>query len=446
MNLSNLGLSGIQAAQNRLQTTGHNINNAATQGYNRQSVKVSTAGAQATGAGYVGLGVQVDTVERAYNNFLYRQLVDSQSKGAELGAYGTEITQINNIMADRTVGISPALQKFFDGMQAVASSPADPAARQELLGRASSLVGQLNDTNAFLDDQRGNINTQVSTVVRQINSYVERIHDLNNRIVTAKAAGSGHAPNDLLDTRDQAVAELNELVGVNVIEQGDRFGLSFGRGQVLLSSDTIYPLQAGPSVDDPSRTVVSYSMPAGNGKTTMTEIGDQYIRGGKLGGLLQYRSQTLDAVQNDLGRLATGLAMAVNAQHVQGFDQVGRPGEAFFSLPDPSVSASERNQGNGEFSAAFVNANDLTASDYKISYNGASYAIVRQPDGNLMYEGTTFPVTIDGIEMDFSGTALAGDRWTMTPTRGSASDIKLNISNPADIAAAASDAGDADNG
>ncbi|MAK56528.1 MAG: flagellar biosynthesis protein FlgK, partial [Pusillimonas sp.] len=87
MNLSNLGLSGIQAAQNRLQTTGHNINNAATEGYNRQSVKVSTAGAQATGAGYVGLGVQVDTVERAYNNFLFRQLVDSQSTGAELASY-----------------------------------------------------------------------------------------------------------------------------------------------------------------------------------------------------------------------------------------------------------------------------------------------------------------------------------------------------------------------
>ena len=444
MNLSNLGLSGIQAAQNRLQTAGHNINNAATEGYNRQSVKVSTAGAQATGAGYVGLGVQVDTIERAYNNFLYRQLVDSQSKGAELGAYGTEITQVNNIMADRTVGISPALQKFFDGIQAVASSPADPAARQELLGRASSLVGQLNDTNAFLNDQRSNINTQVDTVVRQINSYVERVHDLNNRIVTAKAAGSGHAPNDLLDQRDQTVAELSELVGVEVIEQGDRVGLSIGRGQVLLSSDTMYPLQSGPSADDPSRTVVSYAMPAGNG-TVMTEIGDQYIRGGKLGGLLQYRSQTLDAVQNDLGRLAAGLAMTVNAQHEQGFDQAGRPGEAFFTLPDPSVSASEGNQGNGEFSASFVNANDLTASDYQISYNGASYSIVRQPDGSLMYEGNSFPVTVDGIEMDFSGTAMAGDRWTMTPTRDAASDIKLNISNPASIAAAGTDAGDSDN-
>ncbi|HBT31468.1 MAG TPA: flagellar hook-associated protein FlgK [Pusillimonas sp.] len=444
MNLSNLGLSGIQAAQNRLQTAGHNINNAATEGYNRQSVKVSTAGAQATGAGYVGLGVQVDTIERAYNNFLYRQLVDSQSKGAELGAYGTEITQVNNIMADRTVGISPALQKFFDGIQAVASSPADPAARQELLGRASSLVGQLNDTNAFLNDQRSNINTQVDTVVRQINSYVERVHDLNNRIVTAKAAGSGHAPNDLLDQRDQTVAELSELVGVEVIEQGDRVGLSIGRGQVLLSSDTMYPLQSGPSADDPSRSVVSYAMPAGNG-TVMTEIGDQYIRGGKLGGLLQYRSQTLDAVQNDLGRLAAGLAMTVNAQHEQGFDQAGRPGEAFFTLPDPSVSASEGNQGNGEFSASFVNANDLTASDYQISYNGASYSIVRQPDGSLMYEGNSFPVTVDGIEMDFSGTAMAGDRWTMTPTRDAASDIKLNISNPASIAAAGTDAGDSDN-
>src|SRR3546814_11191808 len=94
----------------------------------------------------MGRGVQAVTVQRAYDGFLFRQLVNAQTTGASIATYGTEITQINNLFADRTVGITPALQKFFDGIQAVESAPADRAARQEMLGRASSLGGLITDT------------------------------------------------------------------------------------------------------------------------------------------------------------------------------------------------------------------------------------------------------------------------------------------------------------
>src|SRR3546814_21023390 len=150
MNLSNLGLSGLAAAQSRLQTAGHNINNAATEGYNRQSVLVETAGAAATSAGYIGRGVQAVTVQRAYDGFLFRQLVNAQTTGASIATYGTEITQINNLFADRTVGITPALQKFFDGIQAVASPQAATAAAQELLGRPATLARHLPYTHPVL--------------------------------------------------------------------------------------------------------------------------------------------------------------------------------------------------------------------------------------------------------------------------------------------------------
>src|SRR5690606_19807092 len=225
-NLANLGLSAMNAAQNRLQTAGHNINNATTDGYNRQSVMVQTAGATSTGAGYIGRGVQAVTVQRAYDGFLYKQLSESQSKGAAITSYGSEMVQINNLFADRTVGITPALQKFFDGLQAVASEPADSAARQEFLGRSASLVGQINDANQFLNEQRGNINTQITTVVEQVNSYVERVQDLNTRITAARASSSQHEPNDLLDQRDQLLTELNQLVGVKSFEQDGKLNLS----------------------------------------------------------------------------------------------------------------------------------------------------------------------------------------------------------------------------
>src|SRR5690606_34454233 len=144
---------------------------------------------------------------------------------------GNEISQLDNLFSDRTVGISPAIQKFFEGIQAVASAPADSAARQELLGRAESLATQINDATAYMNRVSENINTQLSTTVTQINSYLERINDVNNPIVRAKGTTPGHEPNDLLDQREQLVAELSQLVDVRTVEQNGRISVTTVGGQ-----------------------------------------------------------------------------------------------------------------------------------------------------------------------------------------------------------------------
>jgi len=61
----NIGISGLAAAQAGLLTTGHNIANASTEGYHRQSILQSTAIPLLTGSGFFGQGTQVDTVRRA---------------------------------------------------------------------------------------------------------------------------------------------------------------------------------------------------------------------------------------------------------------------------------------------------------------------------------------------------------------------------------------------
>jgi flagellar hook-associated protein 1 FlgK len=447
MNLMNLGLSGINAAQNRLQTAGHNINNADTDGFNRQTVLSATAGATATHAGYIGRGVDVITVQRAYDGFLSRQLVAAQTSGASLAAYGNEIVQINNLFADRTVGITPALQKFFDGVQAVATSPADPAARQELLGRASSLVTQLNDSNAFLDSQRNNINTQISTVVTQVNSYVERVRDLNNQITVARATASNHEPNDLLDQRDQLITELSQLVGVTVMEQDGNFNLTVGNGQVLLGGNTLFPLHAQASADDPSRTVVAYTALIGGGRTAKVEIDENTVSGGKLGGLIAYRRETLDPIQNDLGRLAVGIAQEVNKIHTTGADLNGIAGGDFFALrdikamPGPSNSAAAPS-----LTITIDDVNKLSGQDYRVAYNGSDYVVTSVPNGTTTtIDGTTGTGTIDGVtfKFDATGTPVHRDSWLVQPTRAMAGAISLAITDPAKIAAAAPNTGTA---
>ncbi|TAM25591.1 MAG: flagellar hook-associated protein FlgK [Candidimonas sp.] len=450
MNLANLGLTGLNAAQLRLQTAGHNINNSATDGYNRQSVQVSSADAMSTGSGFIGQGVQVDSITRSYDSFLSQQLVNSQSGGAALDAYGNQIAQVNNLFADRTVGISPALQQFFDGMQAVASAPADSAARQDLLGRAASLVTNINSASAFLNQQRNNINTQISTAVTQVNSYVSQIKGLNQQIVVAQAGNPTQPPNDLLDKRDQVVSQLSQIVNVKTSVQGGNINLTVGNGQILLGGDTVFPLQAVASAADPSRTVVAYSVTSGiNGAMIPVEMSDQAITGGSLGGLLSYRTQALDTAQNQLGQMAAGLAMNVNTLHDQGVDLNGAAGTDFFALGNPKVIPNAVNSTGGAaaLTASFVttNSNQLTGLDYQVKYDGANYSVFTSPAGNQV--GAASPtlagVGIPGLLLAMSGTPAAGDSWLVQPTRTAADDLKLQISDPAKIAAADSSGGSA---
>lgn len=451
MSLTNLGLSGLTAAQNRLITTGHNIDNAATEGYNRQTVAVETAGARATSAGYYGRGVQVVTVQRAYDNFMYRQLVNAETAQASFTSYQNEITQVNNLFADRTVGISPAMQKFFDGVHAVASAPADSAARQEMLGRANSLAAQINDTNAFLNNQRNNINTQLTTLVSQINSQAERVNSLNLQIAQARASSSSHEPNDLLDQRDQVVRELSQLVGVTVIEQEGKYNLTLGGGQTLLGGTSVFPLQAVPASGDPSRLVVAATA-TGSGGTPVAKIIDETrLTGGQLGGLLQYRRESLDAVQNELGRLAVGLTHAFNSVHATGADLAGTAGGEFFRIGDITAVPGKNNSGTGPaVTAAITTAGDLSAQDYEIRLTDATapgtYTITRLPDG----QAQTYTVDagqeieIDGVTFgNLNGAHTAGDSWVVQPTRQAAAQFSVSISDPAKIAVAKPNTGTA---
>lgn len=467
MNLANLGITGLFAAQKRMQVTGHNINNIDTAGYNRQSVLVETAGSVGSGNGYYGRGVQVVTVQRSYDNFLYQQLVRSQTTGAALVSYGTEIAQLDNLFSDRTVGVSPALQNFFNGLEAVASQPADPSARQELLGRAESLATQIRDATSYMNRVNENINTQVGTTVTQINSYLERIDNVNKQIVAAKGTTPGHEPNDLLDQREQLVSDLGQLIDVRTVEQDGRMSITTAGGQMLLGGESIYPLHAVRSAENPERMVVGFTSALNvDGKMVVSEFREGTIKGGTLGGLLQFRQESLEPAINALGRLAVGLAHTVNDIHRQGVDLKGEAGKDMFSVSGPKVIANGNNPVSSGVPGVSFYKDPVDPADPSKGYTqpvdkltGDNYRIERV-DGrfqlrNLSSNDVT-PLNgpdknggitrVDGLEIDVSGLKTQsqdGDSWLLQPTVNAGSSLQVEIKRPQDIAAADKDTGSA---
>ena len=173
------GVSALNAAKIGLSTTEHNIANANTPGFNRQEVLLGTRLPQATGAGFIGQGVDVSTVKRIYNEFLSGQVLQGQAQASQLETYYQQIGQINNMLADPKTGLSPAMQVFFSAVNDVASSPESQAARQVMLGSAQSMVSQFQSLNQRMSDMNSSINGQVSSSVTTINSYAQQIASMN---------------------------------------------------------------------------------------------------------------------------------------------------------------------------------------------------------------------------------------------------------------------------
>ncbi|WP_346799120.1 flagellar basal body protein [Halomonas sp. Bachu 37] len=109
MSMFTTGLSGLNAAQNALNTTSNNISNVYTPGFNRE---VTMLGEGSTGTG----GVQVNDIERQFNRYVADQLNSTRTQSSALEKYAQQVDQIDNLLADREAGLAPLMQNFFSAL------------------------------------------------------------------------------------------------------------------------------------------------------------------------------------------------------------------------------------------------------------------------------------------------------------------------------------------
>ncbi|MBI5920419.1 MAG: flagellar hook-associated protein FlgK [Betaproteobacteria bacterium] len=452
MSLVSTGVTGLIAAQMGLQTTGHNIANASTPGYNRQTLIQTTNTPMFSSAGFFGQGTNVSNITRIYNDFQSKQVLSSETTAAQLSTYSTEISQIDNMLADPNAGLSPAMQAFFNALEEASANPASIPARQSVLSAGQGMVARFQSINQRLDDIRSGINQQISSEASKINSYVVQLKDLNQRIIVAQSAGSLQPANDLLDQRDQLVADLNKEIRITTHTETDgTVSVFFGSGQPLLVGSSSFKIYASPAQDDLTRMVVTLQDVNGS----FTNIPEALVNGGNLGGLLQFRSETLDLAQNSLGRIATVFGSTFNAQHLLGQDMNGALGKNFFNVPQSGqlVLGNITNTGSAKVALTFDDFADLTASDYRLTMTAANTVTLLRTSDNKTWSGTGnnqaeamaslmsqvnanepqgFTLTLSGI-----GTMSIGDTFLIRPTRYGARDISMAVTDSRSIALAA---------
>lgn len=440
-----IGISGLNAAQAGLLTTEHNISNANTDGFHRQQTVQATNLPQYTGAGFIGNGVSVDTVKRIYSQFLDNQVLQAQTQGAQLNTYLTGIQQIDNMLSDSTVGLSPALQEFFQGVNAVAADPTSIPARQSLISTGQSLVSRFTAIDSRFGEIRSGINSQIASTVDEINSYAQQIASLNNQVQLAESATSKHQANDLRDQRDQLIGELNKRVKTASLVQSDgSVSVFIGNGQALVVGSSPYKLAARPLAEDPSQIGVYYQVGVNTATANYLPIKSNLLSGGSLGGLLRFREQTLDKAQNSFGQIAIGIGQAFNDQHRLGTDLNGLAGTDFFQVGQPLVVPNTSNTGTGAVSVSNSDVGGLTGSDYSLLYQGGTNYVLTRLSDNKAFSYTSAaagvvppPYTVDGITVTVTAVPAVNDSFLIQPTRKGAANLAVAQTDTSRIAAAA---------
>ncbi|MGM3276754.1 flagellar hook-associated protein FlgK [Ralstonia sp. 24A2] len=429
--LLNIGASGLRAAGIHLQVTGNNIVNANTPGYSRQEAVQTQNVPLYAGVGYLGQGTDVATVKRIYDQFLTTQVQNGHAATSAASQLSSLLTGLDKYMGDPNSGLSSALTSFFNAADGLASKPSDTTARQVFLNAAAGLQNRFNAIAGQMNALSGQVNTQVQTQVSTVNGTAKQIAALNEQITKAESS-TGQPANDLRDQRDQLVQTLNKSIKASAVQTSEgQYNVYIGNGQALVQGNQSFELTTVSSPYDSTQLSVGYKSPAG-----IVSVDDSQLGGGALGGLMEFRRNTLIPAQNSLGRLAAATSSAVNTQNRLGMDANGKMGSDLFSVAGPSVAPSSSNTGNGTLTATITNANAGQGYDYQVKYQGGAYTVSRYPDGSGAVTVTSWPTTVDGVTLNLGGTMSNGDVFLVRPTANAASSMKTLTNDYHAVAAA----------
>jgi flagellar hook-associated protein 1 FlgK len=290
-------LRGLEANQAGIDTTGHNIANANTPGYTRQSADFTEspsltipAFSNVTGAGVqLGQGVDVTQISRIRDQFMDIQYRAQNTKSSNAQTQSSELSDVQTAVNEpSTNGVSAALSKFWSAWSDLGNSPTSPSAQQAVISAGQTLAQTFNAVDsqmATVQSQAGDQYNTLTAAGGQVDQYAQQIASLNQQIGQATAAGQ--SPNDLLDQRDEVLDKLSGMAQISVTQQAD------GTDTVQFG-DASSPLVAGSTVNWPQ---------------SMTSAA-----GGQLGALLDLNSSTgqIGTLRSSLGAVANQVMTAVN--------------------------------------------------------------------------------------------------------------------------------------
>ncbi len=306
------------ASKKSLETTGHNISNANTEGYSRQRVEQQAYPPLRVGNVVMGRGTDVKTVKRIHDELLEKRLTKAQTQTSfhdERASLLSQVEQIfNEVDGD---GLNKLLNGFFNSFRELANEPENDTLREIVRDKATLIVKDFHRVDDRLMQVRSTLENRIFRSVDSINALTEQIGKLNIQI-TQMEMNDNAVASDLRDGRDKAVQELSEYFDLKTYEdeKGNFVVNAEGVGSIVIAGNTIAlgatAVKESNDINDPGSMQIFFR------DRPNIVVTDQFEKG-VLQAAIKTRNEELDHVMQKVDDLAYNLANAVNAIHKRGF-------------------------------------------------------------------------------------------------------------------------------
>lgn len=326
--LTQIGYSGLHAAQISLTVAGQNIANVNTPGFSRLSAQLHSVGGR--GGSRVGGGVEVTSIHRMTSEFHNRQLWLANTQVNFHSSSQQYLTALEGLIGSEGSSISAGLDNFFAALSEATSTPESIVLRQQILNEAKQLAQRFNSLSGNINTQIGAIHGQRTALVDEVNGLLGNIADLNKRIAEQEAVGGETGA--LRDHRDSLIKDLSQFADIRVQElQDGAVAVSLANGEPLVIRGTVSELKLSTNAAGEQELTLIFA--------NSTFNVPQQDLGGTLGGLHEAEYGALRPVLDDLHAMAGQLDGLVNGLLATGVDLNNAPGKPLFSYDPNSITS-----------------------------------------------------------------------------------------------------------
>ncbi|MFQ3312222.1 MAG: flagellar hook-associated protein 1 FlgK [Colwellia sp.] len=439
------GVSGLLAAQQQLATTGHNIANVNTDGYNRQRADQNASVGLNNGNNYIGGGTYIQDITRIYDQFSHKEQLLNQSKLGNADSLNARLTQLDQVMSTSGNAVVGSLDKFYQALNGVADNPNDSGLRSIVLNQANTLSNDFNQLTSNFDSMTKAVNGEIGQVANRISEISYELANLNKSMTHSQSPSQGGQPNDLLDKRDQLVGELSQFTRVTTItDDNNQMTVMIGQGTTLVAGITPMTLQV--STGEPNAEKTTISLVSNNSSVAINTS----TLGGSLAASFEFRDQHLTQTRTEIDRLAMAISSTLNDSQASGLDLNGLQGANIFTdinstqLQQGRSLAHSSNTGNTQAQITITDVSKLTTDEFEVRFEGGNFTLYNLTSGSsenlgppiLPSGGTHKPSSPDyGFSFVATGTPADGDKFTIIPTKNSAALMQTTLTDGNAIAA-----------
>jgi flagellar hook-associated protein 1 FlgK len=434
-----------------LNTLGHNIANASTEGYSRQRVNMTAARPLAfpgltrpNTPGQIGQGVEYVSVTRVRDNYLDLQYRRENQQLGMWDVHDQAIKAIEKIINEPSdSGLSKVMDKFWNSLEVLNRDPALLSARIDLIGSATNMAETLKHMSASLDTLEADAASNIQAKLVQANSLIESISQVNGIIRRIELVGDN--ANDYRDQRDVMMDQLSRLVDVQFSEDANGMMNVFSGGTQVVTGETPTALTAADVDNLTGGELAGYKKSVEEVQTIRNQLNammDTLINGAvdvtlpngyvTANDITAQNNVTLEdgttitagAVIPAGSRIASSVTITVNG--FNGLHQLG------YTMSDPAENGLPfftTTDGSGTFSIGNIQVNPAIAADTskiaaagKYEVNGSGDSITIKGNGDIALALTSlrdkkfnFPLSLTSLS---SGTtddyfrAMVGDLGT----------------------------------